>query len=257
VRAGATTKTDALAARARAFDLAVFERAAERVVRDDRATLISTPSLPRVPHLHGVVLHEPAGADVAEALADELLGDLPFRRLLASDDALVSALVARGWRDEPVLLLGRDGALEPPAADVLAEEVPYGHVRGLRDEWIRSEPWAEGEEEVRDAHEADRRMFAGTPTRAFATFEQGRPLAYALLLDGGRDGMLEDVYTTPEARRRGLATAAIAAVLHAARAQRHEIVFVPTDAVGGAGPLYERLGFEPLTVLHWLMTGAP
>ena len=165
--------------------------------------------------------------------------------------------MARGWRDEPVLLLGRDGALEPPAADVLAEEVPYGHVRGLRDEWIRAAPWAKGEQEVRDAHEADRRMFAGTPTRAFATFEQGRPLAYALLLDGGRDGMLEDVYTTPEARGRGLATAVIAAVLHAARAERHEIVFVPTDAVGGAGALYERLGFEPLTILHWLIKSHP
>jgi GNAT superfamily N-acetyltransferase len=210
-----------------------------------------------VPHLHGVVLHEPVGADGAEALADELLGDLPFRRLLASGDALVDALVARGWRDEPVLLLGRDGALEPPAADALAEEVPYGHVRGLRDEWIRSAPWAKGEEQVRDAREADRRLFAGTPTRAFATFEQGRPLAYALLLDGGRDGMLEDVYTTPEARGRGLATAVCAAVLHAARAERHEIVFVPTDALGGAGPLYERLGFERLTVLHWLMRGEP
>ncbi len=210
-----------------------------------------------MPHLHGVVLHEPAGAEEAEALADELMGELPFRRLLASDDALVTALVARGWRDEPVLLLGRDGALDPPAAAALAEEVPYGHVRGLRDEWIRSEPWAKGEDEVRDAREADRRMFAGTPTRAFATFEQGRPLAYAQLLDGGRDGMIEDVYTTPEARGRGLSSGVIAAVLHAARAERHEIVFVPTDAVGGAGGLYERLGFEPLTVLHWLMTGAP
>ena len=209
-----------------------------------------------MPHLHGVVLHEPAGADEAEALADELLADLPFRRLLAPDDALVEALVARGWRDEPVLLLGRDGALAPPKAS-LAEEVPYGHVRGLRDEWIRSSPWAKGEDEVLDAREADRRMFAGTPTRAFATFEQGRPLAYALLLDGGRDGMLEDVYTTPAARGRGLATAVIAAVLHAAGAERHEIVFVATDAVGGAGPLYEKLGFEPLTVLHWLVTGTP
>ena len=37
----------------------------------------------------------------------------------------------------------------------------------------------------------------------------------------------------------------IAAVLHAARAGRHELVFVPTDATAGAGPLYERLGFEP------------
>ncbi len=207
-----------------------------------------------MPHLHGVVVHAPLDAGAAEALADERMGDLPFRRLLAPDEALADALAARGWQHEPVLVLGRDGALAPPEASP-AEEVPYGHVRGLRDEWIRSSPWAKGEEEVRDAHEADRRMFSATPTRAFATFEQGRPLAYALLLDGGRDGMLEDVYTTPAARGRGLATAAIAAVLHAARAERHETVFVPTDAVGGAGPLYEKLGFELLTVLHWLRNG--
>lgn len=227
------------------------------MVRDERATLISTPSLVRVPHLHGVVVHGRPSADEAEALAGELLGDLPFRRLLVPDEALVEPLVARGWQHEPVLLLARDGALEPPPADALAEEVPYGHVRGLRDEWIRSSPWAKGEEEVRNAHEADRRMLEGTPTRAFATFEQGRPLAYALLIDGGRDGMLEDVYTTPSARGRGLATAAIAAVLHAARAERHDLVFVPTDAVEGAGPLYEKLGFERVTVLHWLMSSHP
>jgi GNAT superfamily N-acetyltransferase len=257
VRAGATTTPDALAARARAFDLGVFERASDRVVRDERATLISTPSLRRVPHLHGVALEAPLGADTSEALADELMSDLPFRRLLAPDEGLVEPLVARGWQHEPVLLLARDGALEPPRAAVPAEEVPYGHVRGLRDEWIRSSPWAKGEQEVRNAHEADRRMFAGTPTRAFATFEQGRPLAYALLVDGGRDGMLEDVYTTPGARGRGLATAVIAAVLHAARGEGHELVFVPTDAVDGAGPLYEKLGFERVTVLHWLRRGEP
>ena len=47
--------------------------------------------------------------------------------------------------------------------------------------------------------------------RAFATFERGRPLAYALLLDASPDGMLEDVFTTPEARGRGLASAVCAA----------------------------------------------
>jgi GNAT superfamily N-acetyltransferase len=260
VRAGATTKTEdppTLGGRARAFDLALFERAADKVVRGDRVTLFRTPSLPRVPHLHGVVAHGPIEADEAEALADELLGGLTFRRLLGVDDGLVEPLTARGWREEPVLVLAREGALEPPAADALAEEVPYGHVRALRDEWIRSEPWAKGDEQVRDAHEADRRMFSAAPTRAFATFEQGRPLAYALLVDGGRDAMLEDVYVTPSARGRGLATAVCAAVLHAARAERHEYVFVPTDAVGGAGGLYERLGFAPVTVLHWLARDVP
>ena len=235
----------------------MFERAADEVVRGGRVTVFRTPSLPRVPHLHGVVAHVPLEAGEAEALADEHLDGLPIRRLLAAEDGLVEALTARGWVDEPVVVLGRDGALEPPEADALAEEVPYGHVRGLRDEWIRSAPWATGEDRVRDAHEADRRMLAGTPTRAFATFEQGRPLAYALLVDGGRDGMLEDVYATPSARGRGLATAVIAAVLHAARAERHELVFVPTDALGSAGPLYEHLGFERVTVLHWLMRGEP
>ena len=258
MRAGAKTTTDALAERARAFDLGVFERASDRVVRDERATLISTPTLRSVPHLHGVVLHAQMAVGDAEALADDLLGDLPFRRLLVPDEALVEPLEARGWHHEPVLLLARDGGLDPPSADALAEEVPYGHVRGLPDEWIRSAPWADREEEVRNAHEADRRMLEGTPARAFATFEQGRPLAYALLLDGGTDGMLEDVFTSASARGRGLATAVCAAVLHAARAERHEFVFVPTDAgAGGAGPLYEKLGFERVTILHWLRKGDP
>jgi RimJ/RimL family protein N-acetyltransferase len=52
-------------------------------------------------------------------------------------------------------------------------------------------------------------VFAATPTRAFAAFEAGRPVAYALLLEGGGGaGLIEDVYTTPDARGRGLARAA-------------------------------------------------
>src|SRR5262245_48128790 len=199
------------------------------------------------------------GPGEAVALADGLHGEQSFRRVLPApgDDALADALVADGWLEEPVLLLARAGDREPPSASALAEEVPYGYVRGLRDEWIRSSEWAKGEEQVRDAHEGDRRLFESTPTRAFASFEQGRPLAYALLVDGGRDGMLEDVYTTPSARGRGLASAVCAAVLHAARAERHELVFVATDAVKGAGLLYEGMGFETVTILRWVRKGAP
>ena len=150
-------------------------------------------------------------------------------------------------------LLARDGALPPPRADALAEEVPYGHVRALREEWLRGGEWGLDGEKLAQGLEADERLFAGTPTRAFAAFERGRPLAYALLLDGGRDGMLEDVYTTPEARGRGLSTAVVAAVLHASRAERHEAVFVPTDADTGASGLYERLGFVPVALQRVLV----
>ena len=214
-----------------------FERAAERVERLDGATVLSHPTLPDVPHLNLAHVARRRGRRRRSRPSTCSASRSPTRRVAAE-------LRARGWDDETTLLLGRDGALEPPAAGALAEEVPYGHVRGLRDEWIRSGAWATSEDIVRDAHEGDRRLFAGTPTRSFATFEQGRPLAYALLLDDGRDGMLEDVYTTPSARGRGLATAVIAAVLHAARAERHELVFVPTDVEGGARRLYEAAGLR-------------
>jgi GNAT superfamily N-acetyltransferase len=250
-----TTTTD-LAARARAFDVGVFERAAEEVVRLDGGKLLRTPSLARVPHLNSLWLDADADADSAEALAAQHAAEWVIAGDEAQGERLAGELPARGWGLERVALLGRDGAEPPPAAEALAEEVPYGHVRGLRDEWIRSESWASSEEIVAEAHESDRRLLGGTPTRAFAHFEQGRPLAYALLIDGGRDGMLEDVYTTPAARGRGIATGVIAAVLHAARAERHEAVFVPTTADGPAQQLYERLGFAPLAVLHRFMREA-
>lgn len=242
----------ALAARAAAFDAGVFERAAEELRRHDGATLIAHPTLPAVPHLNTVLLPGDADADRVEAVADALQAGVPHRRVVLLDEdagrRVAPELAARGWTVEPLLILGRDGAQEPVEGPVRAEEVPYGHVRGLRDEWLRSEPWASSDEQVAEAHEADRRLFSATPTRAFAAFEQGRPVSYALLLDGGRDGMLEDVYTTPEARGRGLSTSVIASVLHAARGARHEWVFVPTDAGGRARALYERLGFRPLLV---------
>jgi GNAT superfamily N-acetyltransferase len=232
----------------------VFERAAEEVRRHDGATLLAHPTLPGVPHLNSVVLPGEVDADRIEAVAEALQADLPHRRVVVRDEAAgwraAPEMVARGWASEPLVILGRDGALAPVEGPASAEEVPYGHIRGLRDEWLRSEPWATSEEQIAEAHEADRRIFSATPTRAFAAFEQGRPLSYALLMDGGRDGMLEDVYTTPEARGRGLSTSVIAAVLYAARAERHELVFVPTDADGRARVLYERLGFVPLVTQH-------
>ena len=232
----------------------MFQRAAEELRSHDGATLVAHPTLPHVPHLNTVLLPGEADADRVEAVAEALQAGMPHRRVVVQDgDAgrrVAPELVARGWVSEPLLLLGRDGALDPVEGPVRAEEVPYGHVRGLRDEWLRSEPWATSDEMIAEAHEADRRIFSATPTRAFAAFEQGRPVSYALLLDGGCDGMLEDVYTTPAARGRGLSTSVIAAVLHAARAERHEVVFVPTDADGRARALYERLGFVALVTQY-------
>ena len=198
-------------------------------------------------------MHAELGPGEIESLADGHLAGLANQRVVIDGEVhgerLRGELPARGWTGHRLAHLWRDGAVPPPAADALAEEVPYGHVRGLREEWLRTEVGLAGGT-LEAALAGDERLFAGTPTRAFAVFETGRPVAYALLLDGGRDGAVEDVYTTPDARGRGLAAAAVAAVLHASRAERHEAVFIPTDADAGAGALYERLGFAPLCVEH-------
>ena len=219
--------------------------------------MLSHPSLPLIPHLNTIVLRADLPGDAVEALAGEQQRELPQRRVTtdrqATGERLARELIPRGWVAHRLVLMGRDGTEPPPMAGMLAEEVPYGHVRGLREEWMRSEAWAVDDGVVAQAHAADALLMSATPTRAFAVFEQGRPVAYALLIDGGRDGMLENVYTTPGARGRGLATATIAAVLHAAGAERHEAVFVPADADGRARELYARLGFEPLAVQHRFM----
>ena len=229
-----------------------MERAADEVVRLDGATAVLTPSLPTVAHLNTLFVHAALDADAIETLAGEQLGGLSNQRVVVDDETngerVGGELTGRGWTRYGLAHLVRDGAEPPPDAAVLAEEVPYGHVRELREEWLRSGAWGLDGDALNEVLEGDKRIFTGSPPRAFAVFEQGRPVAYALLIDGGRDGMLEDVYTTPAARGRGLSTATIAAVLHAARAERHEVVFVPTDAAGGAAGLYERLGFAPLAV---------
>lgn len=250
-----TTPDEALAARARAFEAERYERAAQQVTVVGGARVLAHAGVPHWPDLNAVHLHD-AGldADAVEAIADG-------RPVVAADEAsgerLAAALAPRGWEVERLLWLVRDGALEPPEAVALAEEVPYGQVRPLRDEWTSVEPWTTDQAVLDEMREADRLIFEATPPRAFAVFERGLAVSYSLLLDAGRDGVLEDVYTTPAARGRGLGTATIAAVLWASRAARHEAMFVLCDPEGLARALYERLGFEPLTVMHRFRAARP
>jgi GNAT superfamily N-acetyltransferase len=242
------TTSEALAARARAFEAARYERAAERVVEVGGARVLSHGAVPNWPDLNVVHLVDPGlDADAVIALADG-------RQVVAADEEsgerLAASLGARGWEVQRLLWLVRDGALEPPAAVVPAEEVPYGQVRALREEWTSVEPWTSDQAVLHEMREADRLIFEATPPRAFCVFERGLAVAYSLLLDAGRDGVLEDVYTSPAARGRGLGTATIAAVLWASRAARHEAVLVLCDPDGLARTLYERLGFRPLTTMH-------
>ena len=252
-----TTTTD-LRARALAARSEMFERAAGRVERLDGASALFTPAIPRVRDLNVLRLEAAHDADAAEALAERVQGGLPHRYVEAADEDLAAALAPelerRGWAVDRILLMARPAG-PPPAAQPVAEQVPYGFVRGLRAEWLRAELPAGDEDLLGQVQRGDALLFSATPTRAFAVFEDGSPVAYALLLDAGAIGMVEDVYTTPAARGRGFASAAVALALGASQAEGHEAAFLPTGLGGPAVALYERLGFAPLTVVHRFVRG--
>ena len=77
----------------------------------------------------------------------------------------------------------------------------------------------------------------------------GQPVAYgAVAVAPGGVGMVEDVFTLPERRGRGVASAMIAAFVEDARRRGCDTVFIGALADEAAKRLYRRLGFAPVAL---------
>jgi GNAT superfamily N-acetyltransferase len=166
------------------------------------------------------VLHEPIGA------------------------ALAPAFAAAGWQVGRHLLMALE---DPPSGAIGAvEEVAPHEIWPLREEWMRSEPWA-SDAAVGAMLEWERWRAELTGARAFCALEGGRPVSMCLLLATPHADEVERVYTTPSHRGRGLAYAVVA---RAARAAGDQLTFLFTDAHGAAQHLYARLGFRRAWVVY-------
>jgi GNAT superfamily N-acetyltransferase len=188
-------------------------------------------------------------AERLDAVVERHQGRLDQRRIEVFDEAtaerLTPGMTALGYDPGRSVLMAWDGG-EPPAAPQV-EEVPYRAVEHLRAEWLRGDPWAP---DLEQALAADRHTFATTPTRAFAVVEQGLARAYGLLVDPGEAALVEDVYTSPAARGRGLGAAVIHRLVWESRAGGSADTVLATPAAGPARGLYERLGFSRLGAVH-------
>jgi GNAT superfamily N-acetyltransferase len=229
----------------------MFTRAAARVVSLDWGTAIFHDAFDRWPDLNTVRVEVPVpglGAERLERATSRLQARLPLQRIEVFDEAtardLVEGMRARGWHTPRSVLMGWDGG-EPPVAGRV-EEVPYAAVEKLRAEWLRTDAAAGDEEMLAQGLAADRLTFSRTPTRAFAAIRAGKPVAYGLLLDLGETALVEDVYTTPEARGHGLGAEVVHRLVFEGRAGGHEDTVLATDAAGRARELYARLGFTRL-----------
>jgi GNAT superfamily N-acetyltransferase len=237
--------------RAAAFEDALCEAAAERVVRSPLGTAYFNGTLPRIWSANTFRV-ESAEASLEEILAevDRLQGDagLEHRRVAIADEsaglAFEPGFTELGWKTDAFLYMvpSRD-----PTRDVdtnAVEEVGEGALRPVRDvihrEWLKDTE----EETMRQLAEAERLIAAKANARHFAILRDGRPVSGADLYSDGQVAQIEDVVTLPDHRGHGLASAVVMRALEEARATGHDFVFLVADAREWPKELYRRLGFE-------------
>jgi GNAT superfamily N-acetyltransferase len=196
-------------------------------------------------HLRVETSEAPDAAALAAA-ADRHLGPLGFRALVVLDPAvaelLAPPLLARGYleRHELLMLLGPTLAApaEPPfeIEEVAAEVVSASRIEAARE--------LLGSEQVgRQLASRDALIAAATDVRSFAVPVGGTIAARCQLYGAGAVTQVENVFTDPAHRLRGLAGALVAHAAREARAAGAEVVFLRTDASGLPQRLYRRLGF--------------
>ncbi len=237
--------------RACAFEEALRERCAERILPLPWGRAVFSPGLNRVWELN-VVRVERAGVSIEELIAEaeRLQGEagLAHRRIVVLDEdagaALEPGFSERGWKTDSFVYMVHRG--EPPARanSVRVEEVERKAVDPLREVIIRAEPWGNDDEVVRQLLDSSARVAKAGLGRQFAVLVNGKPVSAADLYSDGRTAQIEDVATLPEHRGRGLATAVVLRALADAIDAGHELVFLIADDKDWPKELYAKLGFE-------------
>jgi GNAT superfamily N-acetyltransferase len=233
-----------------AFLRRTAELAADHARSFDAGCVVRTPSLPLVWGLNHLRLACPVTSEQVVALAEEHLGDLPYRQVAiehqASAELLEAPLRARGWKPDRELLmaLARPADSEADASAVV--EVEQVAVSALMRRWVSDDPKMTPETidqvvaataregRVRDARNLSIRDAAG------------EAVAMTKLYSDGVTAQVEDVYTVPGWRNHGCARRLITRAIALAIQDGHELVFIVADDDGWPKHLYSRLGFDPI-----------
>ena len=240
--------------RAVAFEEALRERCAERVVPFRFGRAVFNDTFSHVWELNVLRVDDPLGATV-EALVEEAErvhseAGHEHRRIAVRDETAGSSLEP-GFReldwnvDCYAFMAWREAAARPvPSADV--QEVGGGALRDLRHEISNGEPWAETEEIVQQVLDSGELIARKGNARHFAVVVDGVTASGADLYSDGRTAQVEDLATRPAFRGRGLASAVMLRAVEEALAAGHDFVFLIADDLDWPKQLYGRLGFKPL-----------
>jgi ribosomal protein S18 acetylase RimI-like enzyme len=240
--------------RALAFEKAYFARCAERIIPVRSGQAYFNDSFPHVWWLNFLLADRGHDVDPGELAAEaELLhtdAGHSHRRIEIPDEAVgarVEGFFRRiGWEIERLALMAYRGDGERTADTASVEEVDREALVPLREEIARSQPWATGDEVVREVVSAGEVGARAGNTRFFAVREDGRPVAAAQLNSDGRLAEVDDVATLPSFRGRGYGSAVTMRAVEEALAAGHELVFLVADDDDWPKDLYARLGFETI-----------
>ncbi|HEV7176454.1 MAG TPA: GNAT family N-acetyltransferase [Solirubrobacteraceae bacterium] len=246
---GKTPASEALQ-RALAFVRRTAELAADDARPVDGGWLIRAPSLADVWGLNHLRLSGSVTYARAVELAEQHLGELPYRQLVIEHEdsarRLEEPLGADGWTfDRDVLMaLARPADHETDAGGVV--EIQEDTASELMRQWISDDPkmTAAALDQLIDATAREAR--ARTATHLGIRDETGDLVAMTKLYSDSVTAQVEDVYTVPVWRNRGCARRLITRAIALAREAGHEFVFIEADDNGWPKQLYSRLGFDPI-----------
>lgn len=233
-----------------------------RVVREARA-----PRIYDANHLQAVSAGTEEALDAVLAFAAKELGGMRHRHVLvepATPPAVSARLALEGYRSKATLQMLLAGALEgppPPGVPIrrVEAEADWASLRTLlREDHVEDcarqglETYAE---EVTDQMLAVKRC--KPDLRFWLARAEGEDVAFFSSWPGEDGcGMVEDLFTLPRHRRRGIARALVHHAVADARARGAREVLIGADPADTPKAFYAALGFRPVC-LTWSFLWTP
>jgi GNAT superfamily N-acetyltransferase len=221
-------------------------------------TFVRNLSTPRRHDSNGVgLVRDGSQLDALLQRVDVEYAGLPYRRFEMdplTPPELAARLAYEGYKiDNQILSLILEGEVhaDPPQVDireVLTEDAWLAYKR-LDELWWRESSEAYFGPYNAGMHDELHRSWRlkCPPVRSWQVWVDGGARSYLSSWPGDNGvGMVEDLYTEPEYRRRGLATALLVRAIADARERGAGPVLIGADPAGSPKQLYAALGFRPL-----------
>ena len=250
----------ALTRRAVATDYGFMALGNERSAAED-ATFIRNPSVPRIRDANqviGVTAATPDDIDRLLARADREYADCPHRQFrldFTASPEFEARLALEGYerKDTLVMLLEGDliGAAKPHDIRPVESEADWQAYTSLHEiDWREYAEKIPGGADTAVAEQMVRTRRAKTPpVRYWLAWADGQPRAYLASWEGEDGvGQVEDLFTHPEFRHRGLAATLIHHCVADCRAHGAGPVVIAADALDTPKRMYAALGFRPVAI---------